>query len=251
MPELEARLRALAADVEWPATPDLQAAVRAARPQPTRRPRWQRPRRVVVAALAALVLVPAAGAVAFPHARDDVLEFLGLRNVEVRRVPAPPPGARPELEDDLGSVVSLAQARRDAGFTPLIPAALGAPDRVRLTGQRISLVYAPRPGLPKLDGIDAGLILTQSRGGIEGAYLQKLAVTGTDVTKIRVRNHLGAFISGGPHTYLYVAPNGDVEEDHPLLAGPTLIWEQSGLVLRLEAAANREKVLQIARSASR
>jgi hypothetical protein len=245
MPELEARLRALAADADWPATPAFEIPPLVV----VRRPR--RARRIVAAVVAALVLVPAAGAVAFPHARDDVLEFLGLRNVEVRRVPAPPPGARPELENDLGSVVTLRQARKRAGFTPLIPAALGAPDRVRVTGKRISLVYAPRPDVPRLDGVDAGLILTQSRGGIEGEYLQKLAVTGTDVTKTRIGDRRGAFISGGQHAYFYVAPNGDIEEDHPLLAGPTLVWEQSGLVLRLEAAANREKVLQIARSATR
>jgi hypothetical protein len=99
--------------------------------------------------------------------------------------------------------------------------------------------------------VDAGLILTESRGGIEGAYLRKLAGTGTDVTDTRVGSHRGAFISGGMHAYLYVAPSGDVVEDHPLLAGPTLIWEQNGLVLRQESKANREKSLQIARSAAR
>ena len=83
--------------------------------------------------LAALLLVPAA-AVAFPGARDDVLEWLGLRDVEIRRVPAPPAGTRPELEADLGRTVTLAQARRDAGFAAAIPAALGPPDRVRVTG---------------------------------------------------------------------------------------------------------------------
>ena len=171
MPELESRLRALAADAVWPATPDLAAAVAAA---PRRRRRrvavgrgraalgrggagvGRRPaRRALAVVLAALLLVPAA-AVAFPGARDDVLEWLGLRDVEIRRVPAPPAGTRPELEGDLGRRVSLAQARRNAGFAAAIPAALGPPDRVRETGQRISLVYAPRDGLPALRGIDAG-----------------------------------------------------------------------------------------------
>jgi hypothetical protein len=246
MPELEARLRALAADAEWPATPEFDMATVAA-PRRHHLPR----RRVLAAALAALVLVPAAGAAAFPQARDDVLEFLGLRHVRVERVPVPPPGARPELEDDLGTLTSAAEAQRRAGFRPLIPKALGPPDRIRVTNRRISLVYTPRPGLPKLDELDAGLILTESRGGIEGAYLQKLAVTGTDVTKVRVGGRRGAFISGGQHTYLYVDPSGDVTEDHPLLAGPTLIWERNGLVLRLETSAHRAKALQIADSASR
>ena len=268
MPELESRLRALAEDAVWPATPDLAAAVAAAprrrrraalgrgRAALGRRPaglgplvRGLRPaaRRALVVVLAALLLVPAA-AVAFPGARDDVLEWLGLRDVEVRRVPAPPAGARPELERDLGRLVGLEQARRDAGFAAAIPAALGPPDRVRVTGQRISLIYAPRDGLPALRGIDAGLILTQSRGGIRGVYLQKLLLGGTDVERVSVGGRLGAFISGGEHAYLYETPDGEVRQDRPLLAGPTLIWAAGGRVHRLEAVVPREKALQIGSS---
>ena len=118
MPELEAQLRALAADAVWPPTPDLQARVLArlesapAAPAAAATgvaPAWRRrPRRLLVAVMAALVLTPAAAAVAFPDARDEVLEWLGLRNVTVRRVP-PPPAARPQLEEDLGRLVTLAE----------------------------------------------------------------------------------------------------------------------------------------------
>jgi hypothetical protein len=245
MPDLETRLYALAADATWPPTPDLQAAVLAHRPPA---PRPHRTRRILAAALAALVLIPAAGAVAFPGARDDVLEWLGLRHVTVRRVPAPPPGARPELEDDLGAVMPLAAAERQAGFKALVPRALGPPDRVRTVAQRISLVYAPRPGLPKLKGVGAGLILTQTRGGIQTEFLQKLVIGDTQVRRVRVNGRPAAFISGGAHTYLYVAPGGDVLQDHPLLAGPTLIWERAGHVLRLESRGKLKKLLQIAGS---
>ena len=122
MPELETQLRALGEELAWPATPDLAAAV-AARAARARRaaPAPPRPAGRSPPALAALLLVPAA-AVAFPGARDDVLEWLGLRDVEIRRVPAPPAGTRPELEADLGRVVTLAQARREAGFAPALPA---------------------------------------------------------------------------------------------------------------------------------
>ena len=69
-----------------------------------------------------------------------------------------------------------------------------------------------------------------------------------DVDRVSVRGRLGAFISGGEHAYLYETPGGEVREDHPLLAGPTLVWTGRGHVYRLEAAAPRRKVLQIARS---
>src|SRR5215211_7848406 len=128
MPELEARLRALADEVAWPATPDIAGAVaRAPRERAPRRfaPHRRGTRRALAALLAALLLVPAA-AVAFPGAR----------------------------------------AEREAGFAAALPAELGEADRVRVTGRRISLLYAAGPGLPQLDGVDAGLILTESRGGL-------------------------------------------------------------------------------------
>ena len=243
MPELETQLRALADEVAWPATPDLAAAVARA-PRRRRRPGA---RRMLAAVLAAVVLVPAT-AVAFPAARDDVLEWLGLRDVEIRRVPAPPAGARPELEADLGRRVALAQAERAAGFSAALPAALGAPDRVRVAGRRISLVYAPRPGLPALEGVDAGLILTESRGGIPGEYLRKLLLTGTGAERVRVRGRPGVFISGGGHAYVYETPSGSIEEDRALLAGPTVVWVAGGRVHRLETAARRPTALRIARS---
>ena len=249
MPELEIRLRALAEDVAWPATPDLAGAVaRAPRPRARRSltHRWGA-RRVLVAVLAALLLLPAA-AVAFPGARDDVLEWLGLRDVEIQRVPVPPAGARPELEADLGRRVTLAQAARDAGFAAALPAVLGAPDRVRITGQRLSLVYAARPGLPQLDDVDAGLVLTESRGGIPGSLLRKLVLGGTDVQRVSVDGHRGAYITGGRHAYFYETPGGELREERPLLAGPTLVWAAGGRVYRLETAARRAAALRIARS---
>jgi hypothetical protein len=255
--DLELQLRALAADAVWPPTPDLESAVLtrlAAGPEPAAAPARRRPRRrrrLLAAAVAALVLVPAAGAVAFPQARDDVLEWLGLRNVEVRRVPAPPPAARPELERDLGRLVTLAVAERESGFRAAIPEALGPPDRVRVTGQRISLIYAPRDDLPALDGVDAGLILTQSRGGIRGEYLEKLLLGGTNVEAVDVAGRRGAYISGGEHAYLYETPGGRIEQDSPLLAGPTLIWQRFGLVFRLETRAERALALAIARTTTR
>jgi hypothetical protein len=256
--DLELELRALAAEAVWPPTPDLESAVLArlaAGPGPAaasaRRRRPHRSRRVLAAAVAALVLLPTAGAVAFPQARDDVLEWLGLRNVEVRRVPAPPPAARPELERDLGRLVTLAVAEREAGFRAAIPEALGPPDRVRVTGQRISLIYAPSDDLPALDGVDAGLILTQSRGGIRGEYLEKLLLGGTNVERVEVAGNRGAYISGGEHAYLYETPGGRIEQDSPLLAGPTLIWQRFGLVFRLETRAERALALAIARTTTR
>jgi hypothetical protein len=252
MPELEARLRDLAADAAWPPTPDLESAVtaRLAAAGESASARWRGRRGVVAAIIAALVLVPAAGAAAFPGARHDVLRWLGLEHVRVeRKATPPPPQARPELEDDLGERVTRAEAVDRAGFEPVAPAALGDPDRIRVVAQRISLVYAPRAGLPRLPRVNAGLILTETRGRMDSAYLRKLLYgAGAQVHRVEVNGRPGAFISGGSHGYIYVAPGGTVEEDRPLLTGPTLLWEQDGLVLRLEGEMDRATALRLARS---
>src|SRR4051812_50180421 len=105
MPEpLEARLRTLAADAAWPDTPDLRAAVLAG-PAGRRAPAHRLTarlgsRRLAAALLAALVLLPAAGAVALPAARENVLEWLGPGGGGGQRGPAPPPRAPPQPAGD-------------------------------------------------------------------------------------------------------------------------------------------------------
>ena len=165
MADLERKLRALAGAEEWPPTPDLaprvvgrleQAAGPDSAPPGRSSPTPRRRRRALAAALALLVALPGA-ALAFPEVRGDVLEWLGLRDVEVRRTPQPPPARELRPEPDLGSRVTLAQARRRVGFAPLVPGALGAPDEVRVDGPRVALVYREAKRI--------GVLITQQQGG--------------------------------------------------------------------------------------
>ena len=92
---LESRLRALAAETEFPPTPDVAAAVRtriAVAPVPPKRFRFARrpSRRALAVAIACVVALPAAAIAAVPGARHAVLDWLGLRSVRVRTVPALP-----------------------------------------------------------------------------------------------------------------------------------------------------------------
>jgi hypothetical protein len=291
MPDLEARLRALGDEVAWPETPDLAGAVTAAlaarreasEAQPGRlgragrRVRSERPARsgrggrageprahgvagvprrpsrrtVVIALVAALVALPAAGAAAFPGARDDVLEWLGLRRTEVERAPTPPAGETPAALD-LGARTDLATAARRAGFRPLVPAGVGPPDAVHVarlgTTTRTTLVYGPRPGLPRLAGPDAGLLVTQVEGAFDGPLLRKVTGPGTRIRRVTVDGHPGLLFTGAPHVYLYLDPSGQVVEDRPWLAGTTLVLERDGAVVRLEAAAGAEALRRLAGS---
>jgi hypothetical protein len=225
--ELEQRLRALGDEAAWPATPDLASAVAdrlAGAPSVEEHGLWRRVldtrrsrgrRRALVAALAALLLVPAAAAFG-----DDVLEWLGLRSVEVRREPALPPGARRPALDDLGARVTLAEAGRRARFAPVVPERLGEPDEVRVRGGVVTLVY---------DG--GALLLAELRGALDRDLVRKIAGPGT---RVRQLPGGGLFFSGRDHVYLYLRPDGSVAEGRPFLAGNTLLVERGDLLLRLE-----------------
>jgi hypothetical protein len=216
-------LRRLGDELEWPATPDVAATVTerlAGEKLPPVRPRHRRRRRGLAVALAAALLVPAAGAVAFPGARDDVLEWLGLKSVEVERVPQLPPGAREPARSELGGRVTLAEATRRAGFEPIVPPRLGPPREVRERDGVVTLVY------------DRGLRLAQLPGAFDHALLRKIVGPSNDVRGVPE----GVFIEGR-HVYLYLRPDGAVAQDETRIAHNTLITERGDVLLRLEGDA--------------
>jgi hypothetical protein len=249
MADLERALRELAAVEEWPPTPDIAAAVtvrlrEAPAPAPARRGWWASPRTLAVA-LAVLVTVPSA-AVAFPEARDDVLEWLGLRSVEVQRAPQLPPTRELRPEPDLGRAVPLERAAARVGFEPLVPAALGDPDEARVRGRRLSLVYRPRSGRPATQAEGIAVLVTEQRG--DQVIAEKAVGPGTQVRSIDVDGARGAWITGSPHAIIFQDARGRFREDVPRLAGDTLVWERDGLVLRIEGAKDLEDALGIAAS---
>ena len=234
MRDLEQGLRELAGDVVWPQTPDLAAVVTsrlaaadpARAPLPASQPRRRRARRLAVAVLAALVAVPAA-ALALPGPRHAILETLGLAHVTVERRPTVPAGAAPRP----GPRTTLAAAARAVGFAPLVPAALGPPDRVQVDHGVVTLVYEP-----------AGLLLAQARGGLQREVLRKIVSMDAAIRAVRVGDHRGIWLSAG-HDYGWTDATG------PLVrSGPALVWEQRGTVLRLEGARSQAAARRIGAS---
>jgi hypothetical protein len=265
MPDLERELRALA--VEWPETPDIAGAVAARlaeapaagrRVARARRPGWS----LGLAYGAAVLLAALAGTVAIsPSARSAILEFLGLKGARIeRREPdaPPPPAVREPLGSNLGlgQSVTLARARREAGFRLLVPRAqrLGAPDAVYVdddfvSGRRVSLVYGERRGIPRSAQTGAALLVTQFRAFVDEAVIQKATGEGAVVTPVREGRDRGYFISGEPHGFAYVGESGQPGFEDQRLAGNTLLLERGDLLLRVEGEVSRAEALAIARSA--
>jgi hypothetical protein len=272
-PELELALRDLGAHLDFPATPDLAAAVatrlreapapRAPEPRArgvlARLPRLPGWRRLALAGLAA-VLLAAAVLVVSPGTREAVARRLGLRGVDIRiggerPTPTPTvttrPGARLEL--GLGERVTLAQARRRVAFPVLVPTAAGfqRPDAVFVNtqpeGGRVDLVYRARPGLPPSPYTDAGLLVTEFQGTLTPDFIKKV-VGGGLVEEVRVAGQPGYWFSGEPHFFTYQDRRGEITDEQTRLAGNTLVWQAGARTLRLEGQVAKREALRIAAS---
>jgi hypothetical protein len=231
--ELENALREL--EIEWPATPDLAAAVTAriaAGAAPRRR--FDAPARTWRARLAylaaALVLLGGGTLAASPEARSTVLRWLGLESVEIRREPPRPVVGRAL---DLGTPIALPRGAR-------VPSVLGEPDTVYATplpdGTRaVSLVYAGPP-----------MLLVQTFRARATPFIQKSVGSADDVENLDVDGARAYWITGA-HGFAYESPSGFGYEDQRL-SDRVLLVERDGLLVRVEGAISRDRAVEIARS---
>jgi hypothetical protein len=197
-----------------------------------------------------------AALIAFPSSRQAIAGFFGLRGVIVQRVPSTP-SASPSAgllgrRLNLGSEVTLAQARATVSYPVLVPAALGDPDQVYLLDPRgrqaVSLVYLPRPDLPASAQTGVGLLLIEFPGQLQSAFMEKMLGPNATLERVRVNGQPGFWISGSPHGFVYVDPNGEFLDDTFRLAGETLLWNQGSLLLRIEAGVGKQRALELAAS---
>jgi hypothetical protein len=252
MPELERALSRLGEQLEWPPTPDLAEAVteRLAK-KPTRRRFLVPMRRSLAIALAGLLVLAGSVFAAVPSVRDAVLDFLGLQGATVERRETLP-SAPPTQPLDLGTRTTLAQAGERLGFTPLVPAELGAPDGVFVRDappvRELSLTYRPQDDLPRARTTTLGLLVTEFRADIAPEYIQKVVGPGTTAERLEVDGERAIWIEGGPHFFFYRGPDGDWVETENRLAQNVLLLEHGNLLIRLEGAFDRDRAIELARS---
>lgn len=241
---LELQLADLAAAIAYPPTPDLAAAVTVRLGSGQRRPVVVRSfrRSLLLAALLALLVVGAAVAVGW-----------GLRLLSIEFGHVPSPTFVPAIELRMGTPVSLDEAADSADFDLSVPAALGAPDAVyfgaALRGQ-VAFVYAPRADLPASDLLGgASLLITQNAGRVDEGLAHKIVNTSNaTVAQVDVDGMPGLWISGAPHIFWYLTPEGEFIDDSRRLVGDTLAWERDGILYRIEGVITLERALEIAAS---
>ncbi len=224
MSELERELRALAAAIDFPPTPDVVSRVHGHLPA---RAVW--PRRLALALAVTAVAVGAALAV--PQARTAILRFLGVGEVRIEFVDHLPE-VRPSAPLELGAPIDPA----DAPFPLLRSKLLGRPDGTYRSGSVVTQLYGTTQRVRLLVTEIAGSAFTPEVG-------KKLAAGGTRVEFVPVLGSTGpaVWIEGRPHVVRF--------SGGPLrLAADTLIWKHGGITVRLEGAPSLEDAVAIAGS---
>ena len=238
---VEARLTDLGSAIEWPLTPDLRPAIRSGIIL-SRRRRRRRLRLLMIAAALALVAIGGAAAAVY-------VELRGATVQTVPTLPSPTPtrsgpiGSRLELGD---RYTSIGAAERAAGFRALVPASLGQPDEVyfRRSPDVLTLVYHPRADLPGTSDPEVGALVMEARASVDQRSFGKLVGPGARLEPVTVNGGAGFWISGAPHGFFFYT-SGDQGERFRL-AGDVLIWNQAGLVIRIESALDEPKALALA-----
>ena len=234
-PDLEQALREL--EVEWPATPDIAAAVRVRLDAPRRRRSW-RPVgwRMQLAYVAALLLILFAGTMAAsPDARSTVLRWLGISSVEIRQEPPRPlPAAR-----DLGQRASLEELRQSEAPV-LVPSALDDPDATYLTrlpdgSEAASLLYADGP------------VLVQAFRARATPFIEKTIGSGAQLERLTVDGAMAYWITGA-HGFAYSTGTSGAYDDQRLAGNTLLVDRADGVLLRIEGELGRDRAVEIARS---
>jgi hypothetical protein len=251
--ELEAALVEIGARLNYPVPTQLASAVRARLREPRpRRALWTPP--AFAPAFATLAVLFLVVAFASPGLRSAAREFLHLRGIDIFPVPSVPSVA-PSLPVAIpGERTSLDDARRRVHFTvrqPTVPE-LSAPDVVLLdtTGgaERVTLLYGDRTGLPPTQVPGVSALLVEFRAAVDSAFFGKAVGPGTTLEEVTVNGGRGFWLAGAPHFFFYRDPSGAILQETLRLAGNTLIWEQDGLTLRLEASVTKDQALRIAAS---
>ncbi len=230
MTELERALVVLGRELDVPRTPDLATRVRARIRKKSVRP----------ALIAALIGIGIGIGIAFavPPARSAILRFFHIGAATVERVETLPASRERPLAAGLGPAHTRAAAERIAGFAVQLPPLKGDPP----------IRFYAQPGLIAVFFSGGEPVLLTELSGDQLGVVKKYSSRATQVAPIDVEGHFGIRLSGGPHVFTYVRPDGERVEQKTRFAGDVLLWRAGNLTYRLEGGLTERAALRLARS---
>lgn len=196
--------------------------------------RWRTVSVALAAALLVLLAVTPAGA--------KVREWLGFGAVVIeQQQPAPATAtaadSSPSGDPVAGRELPLDQAMAETSFPVGVPAALGDPDRVTVSADG-RLVTMEWPA--------AAVRLDQIEGTLSPYFLKKFS----DEVDYTVVDGQQALWLAQPHPILILNPDGSERAESARRSGPSLVWQNAGVTLRLEGVADQQAAVAIAETMS-
>ena len=158
---------------------------------------------------------------------------------------APPRPAVSQLPPPPSESVSLAEARRRAGFAIGTPAALAPPDEVQVLDvadgrpRVVSLLWRTTPAA-------VGVRLDEYDGQLD-PYLYK-RIGAPDVESVQLGDGGQGLWIPTPHEVTYIDRTGATRTAQSRTAGPTLVWQAGAVMYRLEGNLTRDQAITIAAS---
>ena len=256
--ELESELRELGALIDYPPTPDVAHAARRVLDETendrSRRFRLAFPTLRWAAVAAAFVLVVAVPTLS-SGLRATIGDWFVAEGIHSAGEPAVDAGSS-ERQSEAGAPaagvsksgtsqapaprfsgerISLREARARMDGALLLPRMpkLGTPDEIYTAGtsrkEAVVLVY--REGLPHIGDTGISLVLTETPGDLEPAYLGGKTTGRSQLEKVSVAGVPGYWGSARHR-----------------LPGHVLLWQQGGVALRLEADVRKEQAIHFAES---
>ena len=211
----------------------------------------------MLAIVAQLVLAAVAGAVAFgvPGIRLIFGDPGASPPPAVASPTAPASGGASALPAgssiDLGEQVDPATLADRVDFPVVFPSdpALGPPDAAYVSRRdEVALVWAPSDDLPPTVEPDIGLLIMQFRGSVTPEPIGKMIASGTVVEPVQVGDGAAYWITGDPHVFFYMSPEGEHMEEGRRWVGDALIWQRGAQTYRIETSLGRDEAIRIAES---
>ena len=239
---LERLLASTAESVEYPATPDLRAAVasRIAGADVAAARRGWRPS----FALAAVLIAVLVAAIAVAPSREAIGRFFGVEGSKIEVQPTALPGTilTPLPTVPAGTYQGLRpvalQELRDMMAFPV-----AAPDTGERLRQAYFVSYGNQPvAVLSYEGFD--LWQTQLR---QEAFFGKGIAPDSILVETEVGGQTATWLSGPPHTVAYyVAPNVAIPESFRTVERNTLIWRTDAAFYRIETDLPMADAIRIA-----
>jgi len=243
MERVEQDLMLLSQAMRFPLTPAIAAAISRRLDEATPyEPQPARPWQLALAGIATIAVLAAAMIGSIAPARDAVADFFDRINIFETEQPIT------ELPTDItGRPVTLEEAKASLDFAIKLPTYPEDLDPRRVLFQEFDLEFGPSKAVVMFfthpNGTPFLLLETNVRVG--------KGIPADGVVTARFVSDFGseAYWIEGAHTVQYYDEQGDVILESVRVTGEnTLIWDENGLVARLEGDLSQEEAVKIAQS---